>query len=89
MTTTFASIIRLWPSTDALALELSELGEPVTGAAVKKWASRDSIPAEFWVLLVTAARKRRFKMVTLQTLADLAHSRRVRDKGDRPESQVA
>lgn len=74
MDTTFATIIRLWPSPDALAQELGE--HAVTVAAVKKWASRDSIPAEFWVPLVAAARKRRFKHVTLQVLAELAHSRR-------------
>jgi hypothetical protein len=41
--TSFRSIIELWPSREAMALELGA-GAP----AVSKWWQRDSVPAEWW-----------------------------------------
>jgi hypothetical protein len=62
----FRSIIDLWPSADAMA---GEIGAGV--AAVRKWAQRDRIPAEWWSAVLAAPRVKKAK-VTAELMADLA-----------------
>lgn len=49
----FRSIIELWPSREAMAVDLG-----VGAAAVSKWWQRDSIPAEYWSGLLATDRAR-------------------------------
>ncbi len=66
----FKDVMNLWPSFQALADDLSE-----NLYAVRKWHSRNSIPSNKWLSLITAAKKRRFKAVTLELLAQLADAK--------------
>lgn len=51
--TSFRSIIELWPSREAMALDVG-----AKDRAVSKWWQRDNIPAEWWsaVLATSIAR---------------------------------
>lgn len=49
----FRSIIELWPSKEAMA---SDIG--AGASAVSKWWQRDSIPAEWWSVVLVAERSR-------------------------------
>jgi len=62
----FRSIIDLWPSADAMA---GEIGAGV--AAVRKWAQRDRIPAEWWSAVLAAPRVRKAR-ITAELMAKLA-----------------
>ena len=53
MANSFRDIIGLWPSPDALAAELGAKAD-----TVRKWRQRDSIPAEWWMPLIEAAKAR-------------------------------
>lgn len=66
MAQTFREIIGLWPSPDVLAAEIG--AKPET---VRKWRQRDSIPAEWWVAIIEAA-KARGNELTTDNLASLA-----------------
>lgn len=63
----FVSIVELWPSAEAMALDLGE-----TGTNVRAWKYRNKIPDLYWVRLVGAARRRGFHQVTYEKLARLA-----------------
>lgn len=63
----FVDVIELWPTAEALALDVGE-----TGTNVRAWKDRGSIPAAYWVRLVGAARRRRHTRVTYELLARLA-----------------
>lgn len=52
-TSSFRDIIGLWPTPDALALELGAKAE-----TVRKWRQRDSIPADWWHPLIKLAKAR-------------------------------
>jgi hypothetical protein len=51
---TFSEVIRAWPSVVKLAEELNEKPE-----TVRKWRTRNSIPASKWQALVKSARRHR------------------------------
>ena len=63
-------LLALWPSQEVLA---SDIGATVS--AIRKWAQRSSIPAEYWAALVGAACGRTIPGVTLEALAAM-HARR-------------
>jgi len=64
----FRAIIELWPSKEAMA---SDVGSGLKAPAVSKWWQRDSIPAEWWsVVLATSAAKA--AGVTAATMTALA-----------------
>lgn len=67
MICTHSDIIGLWPSNDDLALDIDE--KPGT---VRKWRQRNSIPADKWLSVVRAARRRGLAGVTLELLAKIA-----------------
>lgn len=69
----FRGVIEKWPSPAALAGDLGENTD-----AVRKWHTRDRIPAEKWSALIEAAKKRRIR-INIQFLASLS-SRRGRAK---------
>lgn len=69
---TFPEIISRWPTLQALA---SDLGLPVKN--VRRWRDLGSIPAEWFVAVVEAARARGFDDVDLVTVAAAAHGRRL------------
>lgn len=54
---TYRDILELWPSRQELA---DDLGEKL--ATVHKWHTRNSVPADKWQSLLTAARKRRYPL---------------------------
>jgi hypothetical protein len=64
------TLLALWPSQEALA---SDIGATVS--AIRKWAQRGSIPAEYWAAMVGAACGRAIPGVTLEALAAM-HARR-------------
>lgn len=53
MTRTFRDVVLLWPSQAALARDMGE--KPST---VRKWALRNSIPADKWARLLIHAKGR-------------------------------
>lgn len=63
---TFRDVIRLWPSKEALASDVS-----VRLPAVNKWWQRDRIPAERWSAILSTD-KARSSGVTSETLVALA-----------------
>lgn len=68
----FASIIGLWPTAVALGADIDE--KPGT---VRRWAARNSIPADRWPSLIASAMRRGFgDKVTYETLARIAARRR-------------
>jgi len=67
---TFAAIIDLWPSVREFA---ADLDVPPTHVAV--WRHRNSIPADHWADLVSAAKRRRIKL-SLDALAQIAKAKR-------------
>lgn len=66
----FKSVIDLWPSLAALAEDIV-----VEIEAVRKWRQRGSIPAEYWVPMVEAAKGREISGVSYERLAYLAASK--------------
>ena len=62
----FTDIIDLWPSRTDFVNDL-DLPENL----VHVWASRDTIPPEYWAELVDAAEKRSIEGVTLSVLTAL------------------
>ena len=66
--TSFSEIISFWPSVSALS---DDLGVPYQTAAA--WKQRDSVPAERWPALITAAHKRGLT-ITLEQLHSLRPS---------------
>ena len=69
----FTGVIALWPKPkfDTLA---ADIGESV--AKVGMWSSRDSIPAEYWQVIMRAAKRRGFHVVDADLLVRLAAERR-------------
>ena len=65
-----ADIIAAWPSAEDLARDLG-----LSGASVRSWKVRQSIPAEKWQGLLSSAQRRGIKGVSLELLADLAGRR--------------
>lgn len=66
---TFSTIIGLWPNRSQLAEDLD-----TTYGVVKQWDRRNSIPPEYWLRLVVAAKKRDIEGVTLERLAEIAEA---------------
>jgi hypothetical protein len=56
-------IIELWPSARELASDLGKNYE-----TVRKWRFRNNIPADYWMPIIDAGKKRRIR-VTLESLA--------------------
>lgn len=69
---TFPDIIARWPSLQDLAGDLSL---PVKN--VRRWQDIGSIPAEWFVAVQTAAKARGFRDITVRTLSEAAHARRL------------
>lgn len=63
----YRKIIELWPTRAGFAEDLE-----IKQGTASAWWQRDSIPKEFWKPLVLIARKRGFKGVTYELLADIA-----------------
>ncbi|WP_159585961.1 carph-isopro domain-containing protein [Chelativorans xinjiangense] len=70
MYTSFQDVIGLWPSPDAMAQEIG-----ASLPAARKWKQRNSIPAEWWNDIVSAAR-RHGHLISVDDLAALAASKR-------------
>jgi hypothetical protein len=51
---TFRDVIAIWPTPDAMAEDIGH-----TAFAVRQWKTRDRIPAEWWLRVIAAAKKRR------------------------------
>jgi hypothetical protein len=60
---THTAIIDLWPSIDALSAEVGEKRD-----TVRKWKERGRIPLRAWPKLTEAAKQRKLRNVTLETL---------------------
>ena len=61
-----SDVINLWPSLGAFA---QDIGVPyVTAKAMRR---RGSIPAPYWLLVVSRAREREISGVTVERLAEL------------------
>jgi len=69
---TFTDIIDLWPSVHELA---ADLGLPAKN--VRRWIDTSSIPAEWFLAVQQAAAARGFKQVTVESLSEAAHCRRL------------
>lgn len=71
MPDSFRSVISRWPS---LADFADDIG--VVENTAKQMKKRDSIPHVYWACVVTGAKQRGLKGVTLEALAQLADRRR-------------
>ncbi len=71
---TFADIVGLWPTPAEFA---GDLGIAVERA--RKWASRNSIPGEWFMAVSDAASRRGFKSVSPELLSKIAASRNVQN----------
>ncbi len=69
----FADIIDAFGGGAALAHKL-EL-EPVT---VRAWAQRNSIPAAYWMIVATAAKKSGLNSISVELMARIAESERAK-----------
>lgn len=69
---TARELLALWPKP---SLETVSGDTGVSLHAVRKWSHRRSIPAEYWLVLVRAARERGIEGVTFEALA-AAHAKR-------------
>lgn len=72
---TFADLMDQWPNDEELARAVR-----VKGGRVRKWRARNSIPPEFWNVIIADAAHRRIPEVTAQLMADLAEQRRQADQ---------
>ena len=63
----FKHIIECWPTRAALAVEVG-----AAPLSVRAWHHRNSIPAEYWLRVVTAAKARGFKGITYEAMLALA-----------------
>ena len=69
---TFTDIIARWPTLQQMA---GDLGLPVKN--VRRWQDIGSIPAEWFVAVQTAAKARGFGDITVRSLSEAAHARRL------------
>lgn len=69
MANSFREVVDLWSSPDALAQDIGAKVE-----TVRKWRQRDSIPAEWWLAVIAAARKRE-AVLTAGEMAEMAARR--------------
>lgn len=69
---TFSDIITRWDTLQDLA---ADLGLPVKN--VRRWQDIGSIPAEWFVAVDAAAKRRGFKGISVVALSRIAHSRRL------------
>ena len=67
----YVDVCALWDDDSAMA---SDVG--ASEGAVQKWRLRDKIPASWWQAVVDAARRRQFKGVSLEVLAEIAARKR-------------
>lgn len=79
MISTYADIIGLWPSAEALADDIGE-----SGVTVRAWRNRGSIPSSRWLDIVAAAERRGLRGVSLEVLASVAAA-----KSKRPAPALA
>jgi hypothetical protein len=63
---TFRDVIKLWTTLDGMALDIG--AKP---SAISKWRKRDSIPAEWWVAILSTEPAAHVGL-TAETLASLA-----------------
>lgn len=64
----FTEVIDLWPSVADLAGDIDEKID-----TVRKWRTRNTIPADKWARVVEASKRRRYK-ITPNLLVELARS---------------
>lgn len=67
MVQNFRDVIDLWESADVLAAEIG-----ATRAQVRKWKQRDSIPADWWLRVVAAAKLKFEAELSTDTFAGFA-----------------
>lgn len=79
----FASLIALWPR-PFISTFADDIGVPYVTAQM--WRQRNSIPPEYWDLVISAAEKRGIGGVTLEHLQGLAAKRRKRTGNDETAS---
>lgn len=67
----FVDIIELWPNSEVLSRDLIEIAEGnpkgISGIDVRAWKSRDSIPPQYWRMIITAGADRGYT-ITLEDL---------------------
>lgn len=80
----FRPIIELWGQRSHLAEDLK-----IPRITVQQWWLRDSIPAEYFGVVATAATKRGFKSVTERVLWDLLYTRRPIPSSEHPPIKSA
>src|SRR5215469_5356407 len=65
--TSFAALIRLFPSNSYLAEALH-----AAPGTVRSWIIRDAVPVKYWDALIAAAQSSGIRNVTLRTMVDCA-----------------
>jgi len=63
----FQELIDAWPNMRILAEDLN-----INHSTVLKWRQRNSIPADFWLTLIEAARRRRIRHINALVLTKIA-----------------
>jgi hypothetical protein len=72
----FYAVINRWKTVETAARDFG-----ASHAQVRNWKSRDSIPGEWWLAVARAGAARGYQGINLLTLAKIAESQRLRDKG--------
>lgn len=78
----FSEIIGLWPTQVSLAEEIEASPD-----RVRKWATRNSIPGEWFAAMVVAANRRGWTWVTADLLAQIAAKSRAQSAKLAPASE--
>lgn len=68
---TFQDVIELWDTMRQMADDVFGPDDKKGAPRVRLWRFRDRIPSEHWRAVVAAAKKRRFRHVTLDLLATI------------------
>lgn len=68
---TFRDLFEAWGGIGAVALDVGEKYQTVAG-----WKLRDSIPPEYWPVLIGAAERRDLRGVTFEKLMRLREARK-------------
>jgi len=74
----FSSIINQWKNNSELAQDVAQEFPNITSNHVNQWRERDNVPSPYWKTVVKSARKRSIKNVSLDALAEIARSKKIR-----------
>jgi hypothetical protein len=74
-----AALCQLWRRADDLAADINAAMphnvRPITRECVRKWKCRNSVPPQYWRVLIDLAERRHAVMITYRQLTELTEHR--------------